>query len=160
MDLWKQFEHRIKNEANINPTVTCIRIRDDVRVIGNGKPIRSKSEFDFTAAIDGQAMFFDAKETQDARWNLKEYCLYKTKVHQWNALKSAHEKGAMAGYLVWFSTLNSIVWAPIPALLAAIERDEKCLTITTIGCSSQSDNEPIDLQALVYHELYPDKVMS
>jgi penicillin-binding protein-related factor A (putative recombinase) len=150
---WKQFENRIQTEANLNHSTMLVRIRDDVDVF-RGKVIRRKSEFDFAASIDGQAVFFDAKVTQDQGWNLKEYILAQKKIHQWIALQDAFDKGAVAGYLIWFQQHDTIVWASVPCIRGLMTKGEKALTISSQGVSIQSVNNPINLQGLMFHEVY------
>src|SRR5690606_23393579 len=115
---WKIFEQNIVTHS-MYMGITAIKIPDGVKMVrdfkGPGlKPIRYKTSFDFACSIDGIAAFFDAKaESSNNRFNYKSLLLNEKKIHQWEALCDAHEKGSIAGLLIWFPLSSLIGWANV-----------------------------------------------
>ena len=74
---------------------------------------------------------------------------HKKKIHQWRALSHCHEKEAIAGYLVYFYSINTISWVSVASINFAYNNGHKKITPESQFVSSQPDNEAINLKKLV-----------
>ena len=144
---WKDFESNILSHSKIN-NLFILKIPEAVRLKKGYRPIRVKTAFDFTASIDGLAMFFDAKcvSTRDS-WNYAKYMLDDKRIHQWNSLQEAYDKGNISGLLFWFTQKGLIGWASVPTIRESL-KTETYLGPETAGVVWQSDQIPIDLRSL------------
>lgn len=133
MKLHAQFEDRIHRETWAKGHFS-VRIPTGARIIGRGRMLPVKTPFDFACSVHGQAVFFDAKSTENKAFNIATFATATGKVHQFNALMAAHTAGAIAGYLIWFIAMRRIVWAPIdlvahPEIVSIRPEQEGCFTI-------------------------------
>ncbi len=85
------------------------RIPSHVEKVGS-KVFRKKTDCDFAGSVLGRAVFFDAKVIQVKRFNIQSLILRDTKIHQYRFLKMAHDRGAFAGYLIWFTKEQRIAF--------------------------------------------------
>lgn len=158
-ELWKQFEQRIRDEAP-RFGITCWQIPTEIRLINKASqkiPIPIKSHPDFCAGINGLSAFFDAKSTQDKSWNLQDYVFRHdsraNKLHQWQKLEDAFEKGSVAGYLVWFVSLRVISWVSVECVRSLKEFGIKSVTPDCLGVVSIPDDQPINLKSFLGKDL-------
>lgn len=150
MSQWKHFEQRVYNESNLLG-IFVSRIPTGCRIIRPGKPPKVqlvKTDFDFCAGLNGQALFFDAKATDKGTFNFKSYVEAPKKVHQYTRMCQAHDMGNLAGYLIWFYDKRMITWAPIQLVRAMLREGGKGINPDTPGCRSQEDWKKLDLVEL------------
>lgn len=156
MSLWRSFEKRIQQESDLCGHL-CIQIPLETRVLSGGKTITVKSKPDFMAAVDSLAILFDAKSTQEDRWNLKanvfRHDKSANKIHQWNQLVTAQYKGVQAGYLIWFLNQRRIVWAGVKAIEHMVATGVASVTPDSPYVTSQPDDQIIDIGKLVFPDL-------
>jgi hypothetical protein len=150
MSQWKDFEQRVYNETKLQG-IFVSRIPTGCRIIRGGNPPKVqliKTDFDFTAGLPGAALFFDAKADSAKNFNFKSYVTRPKKLHQFKKMCEAADMGNLAGYLIWFYTLNQITFAPINVVRAMIREGAASLNPDTPGCRSQEDWLKLDLVSL------------
>ncbi len=145
---WKDFEKRVKLHSELQG-ITCIKI-PELMVSVRGKSFRRPTEFDYCAGIDGISAFFDCKATAQSCFYFTTFVTSPGKLHQFNALQRASENLNIAGYLIYFYELKTVVWADISLVKSLIESGSKAITVDTPGISKQSDEEPINLRNLLW----------
>lgn len=150
---WKTFESNIKKHSEYLK-IPIIKIPNKIIRIRN-QLIPVKTEFDFSASLDGISLVFDAKcESSRAGFNLKVGLMNDKKIHQWNNLhKFYYDGAAISGILLWLFDLSKIIFYSVPVIELALKKDEKSLTIETDGALIQDDNDPIDLRKLLKPEV-------
>lgn len=110
-----QFEQIIQLPAR-RESVSVIKIPSGCRwVRGPGRTLAvpTKTPFDFVFIRDGVPVFFDAKSTTG-----KTFSASKVTPHQLFHMLRCHEAGARAGYIVYFQTLDRIVFFAVEKLNA------------------------------------------
>jgi penicillin-binding protein-related factor A (putative recombinase) len=142
------FEARIRNEAPLQ-RVTAIQIPEKVVSLYRKIPIKVKSHVDYVLGIDGKIVVLDAKVTRERLWNLKKYVTHPGKIHQWAEISNSYSNGNLSGYLIWFVTLEKIVWAPAKSLIKIMEEGSLSIHPGTPGLLSQQDSVPIDFRRLI-----------
>ncbi|WP_060210338.1 Holliday junction resolvase RecU [Sporosarcina koreensis] len=96
-------QYRNKGVADIRKVPTPVQIQSNVR--GKVTGYTQKPEWvDYSGVHDGRAIVFDAKETS----NKTSFPLNNISEHQYELLKSWHQKGAHAFLLVSFNKLDEI----------------------------------------------------
>lgn len=149
MDLWRQFEHRIKNETRaMGGAITHIPSHIQQT---RGKKVRMKTDCDFAFGIDGRAGFLDAKSCAGKRFYFSDHKTFNDeKIHQYTFLMQAFATGSQAGYLVWLYDKRLILWAPIGVVAGLKVNNELGFDETTTGVRMQKDDEPINLRKLIW----------
>lgn len=149
---WKTFENNIRDHSKVYG-IFVLKIPESVRLIKGFHPIRTKTAFDFTAGVDGLAVYFDAKCVSERNsFNYDKYLLDKKHKHQWLALQEAWDAGNISGLLVWFPKKGLIGWASVPILRKSIQH-ETFLGPETQGVIWQSDDNPINLRLLICQDI-------
>lgn len=104
-------QYRNKEVADIRKVPAPVKIMKQ-----HGKTITGytqKGEWvDYSGVFDGSAIIFDAKETS----NRTSFPLNNISAHQYELLKSWHQKGAQSFLLVSFTKLDEIYHLPFPLL--------------------------------------------
>lgn len=109
-------QYRNKGVADIRKIPTPVQIKSNVR--GKVTGYTTKGEWvDYSGVYDGRAIIFDAKETSIRT----SFPLDNVSVHQYELLKSWHQKGAQAFLLVSFTKLDEIYLLPFKLLQEAWE---------------------------------------
>lgn len=148
-ELWRQFEGRIKEQLNMMGVVVT-HIPSHI-LQTKRKMIRLKTDCDFAAAVDGKAIFFDAKSCAGNKFYFSEHKTFeKEKKHQFDFLTTAKARGSEAGYLIWLYDKRLILWVPIDVVFSVHMRGEKGIDESTPGVKMQSDSEVIDLSRLLW----------
>lgn len=150
-EIW---EKRILKDSR-SKGYTCVRIPNAIHgaYSNKGKVWQEKTPFDYCVGIEGKAIFFDAKYTEDNSLNIKSKITPPKKIHQYWALMDAHNHGNMAGYLIYFNKHNLITWVCIERLDEIIEIDKlKSLNPDIEGLTSQSAFDTLDLKVLCFNE--------
>jgi penicillin-binding protein-related factor A (putative recombinase) len=152
MSDWRDYEKRIQEESDLRGYL-CLRFPVENRIVNAGFSIKVKSKPDFLVSVGGRAVLFDAKSTQDTRWNLKENVFRKdnsaNKLHQWHQLVAARDKGTPAGYLIWFKSDNKIVWASVENIEALVQDGHSAITVDSPHVQVINADEPIDVWKFV-----------
>ena len=102
VNLGKKFEEIIKRDFNKLPGGKITRLYDPV---GGFKGI--KNVCDFIAYKRPNSFYFEAKETKENTFNLKSLKQYE------KLLEYKNIPGLYAGVLIWFSSINEVVWVNI-----------------------------------------------
>lgn len=155
MDPWAQFEKRIAHDSGLCG-IFVSRIPTGCRIVRAGprpKIQLVKTDFDFSAGVNGQSLYFDAKALLDNNFNFKSRVLSESKVHQFKRMLEARALGNSAGYLIWFYELRKITWAPINLVNAMISDGAKSLNPDTPGCRTQDDFIVIDLSKICFRPM-------
>lgn len=104
-------QYRNKGVADIRKIPTPIKILKH-----HGKTITGHTQkgewVDYSGVYDSRAIIFDAKETS----NSTSFPLNNISLHQYELLKSWHQKGARSFLLVSFTKLGEIYLLPFPLL--------------------------------------------
>lgn len=145
---WDIWEKRIEAECKITG-ITVVRVPETIRGFYGGKPVKVKSNVDFSVGVDGRAAFFDAKVTNERLWNLKKYVFADTRIHQYAQLLSAHTNGNVAGYLIWFADYRKIVWLPVTEIEKLKNAGVASIHPETEGVLVQDEDQIIDLRKLL-----------
>lgn len=155
MTFWSQFEKRIVSDLTMQgifvsqiPTGCRIVSRKGFGGGGGARPSIQmvKTDFDFCAAVDGRAVFFDAKACGERTFNIRSLILREKKRHQFLRMREAHRTGAKAGYLIWFYEERLITWAPVEVVAGIIaDRTSKNITPDLPGCFTQEDSWKVDI---------------
>ncbi|WP_153732733.1 Holliday junction resolvase RecU [Sporosarcina obsidiansis] len=96
-------QYRNKGVADIRKVPTPVQIQSNIR--GKVTGYTQKGEWvDYSGVFDGRAVIFDAKETS----NKTSFPLNNISDHQFDLLKSWHQKGAQAFLLVSFTKLDEV----------------------------------------------------
>lgn len=104
-------QYRNKGIADIRKIPTPVQIQSNVG--GKVKGYTMKPEWvDYSGVHDGRAIVFDAKETA----NRTSFPLNNISEHQYQLLKSWHQKGARSFLLVLFSKLDEVYLLPFALL--------------------------------------------
>lgn len=122
-------QYRNKGVADIRKVPTPVQIQSNVR--GKVTGYTQKAEWvDYSGVHDGRAIVFDAKETS----NRTSFPLNNISEHQYELLKSWHQKGAHAFLLVSFKKHDEVYLLPFKALEthweSAREGGRKSITYT------------------------------
>lgn len=96
------FEHWLSSCAQ-RQKFEVIRIPDGCKTLGKGRLIRIQSPFDFLLAKDREAIFLDTKSCAG-----KSFARSAITPHQAFALSRLEAQGFIAGYLIHFTTLNTV----------------------------------------------------
>ncbi len=145
MEAWKAFEKNIETHSRLLK-IPCVKIPDKILITRKGT-IRNKVAFDFSACVEGMAVYFDAKcESEGRTFGLKSRVFNEKKIHQWSYLTEFNDGGAICGFLIWFVSMNKFVWANVETVKGALARDEKSITPETEGVVVCDDSDPIDLR--------------
>ena len=111
-------KYRNAGVADINKIPTPVQITEDY-----GRTVKGRKEkatwVDYCGIYNGKAVIFDAKQVSGTSFPLTNL-----EQHQYNLLKSWHEKGAVAFLLVYFSKQNKYYYLPFNTLKWAKERAE------------------------------------
>jgi hypothetical protein len=128
-----------------------------IRKNGRLEYVPIKSHPDFVVGLGPFMCVFDAKSTEENIWNLKRNVFRHdssaNKKHQWDKLQEAHNRGVLAGYLIWFLNQRRIVWASVPAIYHLIDESIVGISPESPYVTAQPDDLPIDLERLVHHDL-------
>lgn len=145
---WKVFEKNIETHSAYLQ-IPAIKIPEKV-VFAKGRYIRVKSPIDFTACVDGEAVYFDAKceSIEDRHYFAKELEEGRSFKKQWETLARFHDQGAVCGLLIWFKEKGRVAWVDASVLKKAISDGDKSITFDSPGVVSQEDCEPINLREL------------
>lgn len=152
---WQIWERRILADAQLQG-YEISRIPEEVRGLYTQRPTKIKSDVDFCMAINGAAVWFDAKACEEILWNIKKRVFrietdkQSSTLHQWAKLKSAADRGCFAGYLIWFTEARKISWAPVSAIEFAVKNNIASLHWQSEGVTSQDDDKPIDFRSLIF----------
>lgn len=104
-------QYRNKGIADIRKIPTPVQIQSNVG--GKVSGYTMKPEWvDYSGVHDGRAIVFDAKETA----NRTSFPLNNISEHQYQLLKSWHQKGARSFLLVLFSKLDEVYVLPFGVL--------------------------------------------
>ena len=104
-------QYRNKGVADIRKIPTPVQIQNNVR--GKVTGYITKGEWvDYTGVHDGRAIVFDAKETSIKT----SFPLENISEHQYELLKSWHQKGAHSFLLVSFTKLDEVYLLPFKLL--------------------------------------------
>lgn len=104
-------QYRNKGVADIRKIPTPVQIKSNAR--GKVTGYTTKGEWvDYSGVHDGRAIIFDAKETSIKT----SFPLDNVSAHQYELLKSWHQKGAQAFLIVSFTKLNEIYHLPFKVL--------------------------------------------
>lgn len=104
-------QYRNKGVADIRKIPTPVQIQSNVR--GKITGYTKKGELvDYLGIHDGRAIVFDAKETSSRT----SFPLNNISEHQYELLKSWHQKGACSFLLVSFSKLDEVYLLPFERL--------------------------------------------
>lgn len=94
--------------------ISCIRIPDGCRVIGQGKIVRTKTPFDYIIGFEDKIVFLDLKSTSATNFTYSQ--IDQDQIRNLNIL-SKHQK---AGYLVYHSSIETLVYYDINDLMTAV----------------------------------------
>ena len=150
MKYWEAFERRIVHDIRLSGHFIT-RIPTGARVIKIGGAVQFKGQktaFDFAAAVNGRAVFFDAKcMTSGERFNIRSLVLSPKKIHQYQALLDAAQSGgAVAGYLIWWFNERLITFVDVLKLRDLIVNTEvKSITPETFPSNTYPDHMKIDV---------------
>lgn len=151
--VWKQFEKRVESESKMNQ-ITAWKVPTEIRLIKSRPyPIHIKTVPDFACGILGLAAFFDAKTTHKDKWQIKDNVLREDKIHQWHNLLDAHEKGNVAGYLLWFINHRLISWISVETINQFLEQKQNLILPDSPGVISFPDDQPINLKLFLKRDL-------
>lgn len=104
-------QYRNKGVADIRKIPTPVKIMSNNR--GQVKGYTQKGELvDYFGVADGRAIAFDAKQTNERT----SFPLKNVSEHQYELLKSWHQKGAQAFLIVSFAKLDEIYLLPFKVL--------------------------------------------
>ncbi|EGQ21096.1 recombination protein U [Sporosarcina newyorkensis 2681] len=104
-------QYRNKGVADIRKIPTPVQIQSNNK--GRVTGYTQKGEWvDYSGVFDGRAIIFDAKETS----NKTSFPLNNISAHQFDLLKSWHQKGAQSFLLVSFTKLDEIYLLPFKLL--------------------------------------------
>ncbi|MET3657866.1 Holliday junction resolvase RecU [Sporosarcina psychrophila] len=104
-------QYRNKGVADIRKIPTPVQIQSNVR--GKVTGYTQKPEWvDYAGVHDGRAVVFDAKETSSKT----SFPLENISEHQYELLKSWHQKGAQSFLLVSFTKLDEVYMLPFKIL--------------------------------------------
>lgn len=104
-------QYRNKGVADIRKIPTPVQIQSNVQ--GKVRGYVTKGEWvDYAGVIDGRALIFDAKETTIRT----SFPLDNISEHQYELLKSWHQKGAQSFLLVSFTKLDEVYLLPFKLL--------------------------------------------
>lgn len=110
IDLTNQ-QYRNKGVADVRKIPTPVQIQSNVR--GKVTGYITKGEWvDYSGVHDGRAIAFDAKETSSKT----SFPLDNISEHQYELLKSWHQKGAQSFLLVSFTKLDEVYLLPFKLL--------------------------------------------
>lgn len=110
IDLTNQ-QYRNKGVADIRKIPTPVQIQSNVK--GKITGYTQKPEWvDYSGVHDGRAIVFDAKETSSKT----SFPLENISEHQYELLKSRHQKGAQSFLLVSFTKLDEVYLLPFKLL--------------------------------------------
>ena len=99
----QKFEAIIEIPAR-RESVGVVKIPSSCRWVG-ARVVPMKSPFDFVMCRDGVSVFFDAKSTSS-----KTFASSKIELHQLAHLERLANAGSRAGYVVYFATLDRVVF--------------------------------------------------
>ena len=104
-------KYRNAGIEDVNKIPTPVQITEDY-----GRTFKGRKEkatwVDYCGIYNGTAIIFDAKQVSGTSFPLANL-----EQHQYNLLKSWHEKGAVAFLLVYFSKQNKYYYLPFHKLL-------------------------------------------
>lgn len=104
-------QYRNKGVADIRKIPTPVQITSNNR--GRVTGFTQKGEWvDYSGVYDGRAIIFDAKQTNERT----SFPLKNISSHQYELLKSWHQKGARSFLLVSFSKLDEVYLLPFKVL--------------------------------------------
>ncbi len=144
---WEQWESRISVDSFHQKEVFALQFPRKWNMKFKGF---TKSPVDFTLSIGGMSVFLDAKVTNDRLWNIKEHITSPKKIHQLHQLLTAEDKGAKAGFLMYWKTYRLISWIPISVVKDSQLTQTKSVTPSTAGIVSQQDEIPIQFKLLIF----------
>lgn len=102
VNLGKKFEEIIKRDFSAMSDAAITRLYDPVGGYGG-----IKNDCDFIAYRYPNIFYLEAKETKQNTFNFKQ-------LKQYDALNNYRNvTGAHPGVLIWFSTVNKVVWVSI-----------------------------------------------
>lgn len=129
----KAFEKIILDTANLCPFTFLIKIPEEVRAFHSRRGVQVKTPFDFAGSVRGNAVFFDAKSTQEKTFLISSTITHPKKKHQLEGLVRASSKGAMCGYLFWFMSQNLFTFIPVKLITQLIRSGVKRVDPYTKG---------------------------
>ena len=99
-----EWENRLISQCSLYD-LSVIRIPDGCKQVAAGRLIRVRTPFDFIVADHFQAAFLDTKTIDATSFG---YSLIDQ--NQLNNLLKLHDKGHVAGYLIWFKPLDQVLF--------------------------------------------------
>lgn len=118
VNLGKKFEEIIKRDFSKLSDGKITRLYDPT-----GGYMGIKNVCDFIAYKYPNAYYFEAKETKSNTFNLKQ-------LTQYDALcEYSNIHGLYAGVLIWFSTVNKVIWVSISWIKFLIQNGYKSINI-------------------------------
>lgn len=146
----KSWEKRILLDC-ASQRINIVKVPEDVKVI-KGKVIRKKTQFDFYGDLDGVAFCFDAKAvTSSIEFNFKSLLLRQEKVHQWNSLKEYHDRGAIAGLMIYFARSRMMGWCSVPFIKELLTKDSS-IHPDKHDFPYMDDRDTLNLRALMWDD--------
>lgn len=146
---WENFELRIVRDCTLKGLI-MYKMPEKFRGVYSGRATQEKTPFDFFGSIKGQSIYFDAKQTAKDKFMFSEHVHNPKKRHQFTALVDAHEKGCIAGYLVYFAKHETIAWISIDTILYHIDCGKVGIQCGDLpSCNYQDYKEWLDLEKLI-----------
>jgi penicillin-binding protein-related factor A (putative recombinase) len=108
----REFESIFHHRAEIDGW-SVDRIADGCKTFGKGKMFREAQPYDFVGHKDGRYFFVDTKS-----WGQNRFHRSDVKEHQATALHGKESINGMAGYVVWFRSLDKVVFYSATKLLS------------------------------------------